>query len=613
MATQVKRVRRKRRVRSTHSTWKQIIGVRGGIYLVSVAVGFTIGFLLLTWAPRAYTTWRESGLQRQAAALLEKQDFAGAIRDAEKMLQLRGDSLAAFHILADATERQNRPDTVAWRAQIARVLPQNLDAQLNLASAALRFGQLDVARRALDKVAVQDRDEASYHVVAGWLARAQGNDAAVAEHFAAAAQREPANDLYQFNLAVLQIRSSTEETYFAARDTLGRLSNVPGFRTGSLRALLSDAVERDDLERADGLAQELQMAQKATFGDLLLCLNFYRKLDDKKFTALLEKVKPVAARSPEDIAALMNWMNTNGLAAEVLKWNEKLPPELTSEPPPAIEIAAAFTETKNWSRLQRWTRSGSWGDADYQRLAYQAYAARQSRQSAADAEYDSLWRSAERAAGEQPEREAKLARLATKWRVPVEAKQLWKRVAKHAPLRREALDSLFRIYRTENDLPELLQVTKELHDTSPAEPLLTANYARMALLLAPNTDEARRLAKQAFDAAPKDVNCVVTYAFSLYSAGRTIDGLQVLQQLALEEFEDPHNAMYAATLYVDQNELELAKPHIAVAQKGPLFPEEKKLLDEAVAKAALAAPTSAPQGTPPSPSPTPPEPEPANP
>ncbi|MBA2744495.1 MAG: hypothetical protein H0U43_09375, partial [Chthoniobacterales bacterium] len=181
------------------------------------------------------------------------------------------------------------------------------------------------------------------------------------------------------------------------------------------------------------------------------------------------------------------------------------------------------------------------------------------------------------------------------------------------PLRREALDSLFRIYRTENDLPELLQVTKELHDTSPHEPSLTANYARLALLLAPNTDEARRLAKEAFDAAPKDVSCALTYAFSLYSAGRTAEGLEVLQRLAPEEFEDPHNAVYAATLYVDQNELELAKPHIAVAQKGPLFPEEKKLLDEAVAKAALAAPTSAPQGTPPSPSPTPPEPEPAKP
>ncbi len=612
MATVVKRVRRKRRVRSAEPAWNQIFTVRGAIYLASVAVGFALGFLLLTSAPRVYGTWRESRLQKEATALLDEQDFDGAVRAGEKMLHLRRDSLAAFHILADATERQNRPDTVAWRAQIARVLPQNVDAQLNLASAALRFGELDVARKALEKVAAPDRDAAAYHVVAGWLGRAQGNDAAVEEHFAAAAQKEPGNDLYQFNLAVLRIRSSDEDTYFAARDTLERLSKVHEFRNGSLRALLNDAVARQDLERADGLAQQLQMSQKVTFADLLLCLNLYQKLDQKKFAPLLEKVKPVAARSADDIAALMNWMNTNGRAADVLKWNEKLPPELTTAPPPATAIAEAFTETKNWSRLKRWTRGGSWGDSDYRRLAYQAYAARQSRQAAADAEYDSLWRSAERAAAEEPQREANLARLATKWKLPAEAKQLWKRVAKHAPMRREALDALFRTYRAENDLPELLQVARELHETSPGEPALSANYARLALLLSPNTDGARHLAKAAFDAAPKDVNCAITYSLSLYAAGRTAEGLEILRRLPPEELDNPHVAVYAATLYLDENELDLAKPYIVAAQKAPpAFAEEKKLLDEAVAKASLMSappPTSpTPEIAPPAPSESPPQ------
>ena len=98
------------------------------------------------------------------------------------------DSLAAFYILAEASEKQNRPETVAWRAQIARLQPQDLDSQLNLASAALRFGQLDTARKALENVAPADRDRAAYHVVAGWLARAQGNDADVEQHFAAAVE-----------------------------------------------------------------------------------------------------------------------------------------------------------------------------------------------------------------------------------------------------------------------------------------------------------------------------------------------------------------------------------------------------------------------------------------
>src|SRR5439155_2936510 len=182
---------------------------------------------------------------------------------------------------------------------------------------------------------------------------------------------------------------------------------------GALRDLLNDAVERNDLASADALAQELQMSTQVTFGDYLLCLNFYRKLDEKKFAALLEKVKPVSARNVSDLGLLMDWMNNNGMAAEVLKWTEKLDGDLTSKPPAAIAVAEAFTEVKNWSRLKRWTRGGSWGDQDYLRLAYQGYGARQSRQAGADAEYNSLWRSAEKAASDQPERELILARLAT--------------------------------------------------------------------------------------------------------------------------------------------------------------------------------------------------------
>ena len=604
MTKEVKRVRRKRRVRSVRHGSGKIFSARGAVYLVSLLAGFGLGFLVLTTAPRAYSGWRESRLQKRAAELLEKQDLDGASQAAQQMLQIRPGSLAAFHILADATEKQNRAETVAWRAQIARALPHNLDAQLNLASAALRFGQLDTALRAVDNVAPQDRDKAAYHVVAGWLARAQGNDAAVEKHFAAAVEKEPENDLYQFNLAVLQIRSSQEETYFAARETLDRLSKNQAFRAGALRALLSDAIERDDLERADGLAQELQMSQKVTFSDFLLCLNLYRKLDDKKFTALLDKVKPVAARNPDDLAALMDWLNANGLAAEVLKWNDKLPPELTGAPPPSVSIAEAFAEMKNWSRLKRWTRSGTWGPSEYLRLAYQAYAARQSRQSAADVESDSLWRSAERAAGEQPDREATLARLATKWGLTIEAKQLWKRVAKHVPTRREALDNSFRIARAQNDLPELLQISRQLHESSPREPLLSATYARLALLLAPNTDEAQRLAREAYETALEDVHCVVTYAFSLYAAGRTAEGLEVLRKLSPEELSDSHNAVYAAALFVDENQLEAAKPYLSAAQKGPLHVEEKKLLDEILAK--VAPPPTAPGGPAPAPPQSPP-------
>lgn len=600
MAEHVRRVRRKRRVKRARGRHFTITAARIGICLASLVVGFAFGFALLTYGPQAFSSWRESRLMKRATELLAKEDFDGAAQAARDVLQLHRNSLAAFHVLAEASEKQNRPETVAWRAQIARLEPGNLDSQLNLASAALRFGQLDTARKALEQVPPAQRDRAAYHVVAGWLARAQGNDADVEMHFAAAVAQEPGNDLYQFNLAVLRIRAPVPEKSDEAREVLERLSKVTGFRAGSLRALLSDAVQRDELERADRFAQELQMSQQVTFSDYLLCLEFYKKLDEKKFSALLEKVKPVATRNAADLALLLDWLNKNGLGAEVLKWMDKLPAELTTNPPPAIAIADAFAEARNWSRLKRWTRSGAWGESEYLRLAYQAHASKQSRQTSSDAEFSGLWDSAERTASDKAEREINLARLASKWNLLAEAERLWLRVSKHAPMRREALDALYRIYRANNDLASLYRIAQRLHESSPNEPAAAANYARLALLVDQNPAEGHRLAKETYERAPDDVNAAMTYAFSLYGLGRTAEGIEIIKKLPPEGVLDPHAAVYAAILFLDENQVADAQEYIAVARAGPIFPEEKKLLEEAVAKASAGPsnPTAAPSPSP---------------
>jgi hypothetical protein len=266
-------------------------------------------------------------------------------------------------------------------------------------------------------------------------------------------------------------------------------------------------------------------------------------------------------------------------------------------------VAEAFAEMKNWSRLKRWTHTGSWKDEDYLRLAYQAFASRQARQSIADAEFASLWRAAERAANDQPDREIKLARLATKWNLSIEAEQLWSRVSSNPPTRREALDTLYRIYRANNEMKKLYNVLQRLHESSPNETAITANLARLGLNMDQNTLEAQKLAKEAYDRAPNDVNCAVTYAFSLYGLDRTAEGLDIIKKLPPEQLHDPHAAVYVALLLLDENQADAAREYIEVADRGPIYLEEKKLLGEAKARLAPASPTPSPSPSPPAPAP----------
>ena len=106
MAEHVRRVRRKRRVKRVRSGTLTFTPVRIAICAAALVLGFGIGFTLLTYGPQAYRGWRESRLMKSAADMLVREDFDGATRAAREVLQLHHDSLAAFHVLAEASEKQ---------------------------------------------------------------------------------------------------------------------------------------------------------------------------------------------------------------------------------------------------------------------------------------------------------------------------------------------------------------------------------------------------------------------------------------------------------------------------------------------------------------------------
>ena len=575
---------------------RQVWPARLALVAAGMAIAILLCALFFRYGLKLYANWHQTRLLQQAGSMLQHGRFTEATQTARELVAQHPDSLPALYVLAEAAEKQNLEEAISWREQIARLRPKDPDSQLNLVSAALRFGKLDLARKALDQIPANDRDRAAFHVVAGWLASAEGNFAEQEEQFAAAVKKEPKNDLYQFNLAALQIHSSDAQKKANARENLERLSKLVPYRTSAVRALLNDAVGRNDLSAADNFAQQLQMSQEVTFGDYLLCLNFYRKLDEKKFRLLLERVKPFAAKNPSDLASLIEWMNRNELTEEVVKWIEKLPAEKLNAPPAAVAVADTYAKAKNWTRLKRWTRKGMWGESDYLRVAYQAIAIRQSREGAPE-EFDKRWGAAEQSTNDRPGRELVLARLASKWDLEKESERLWHRVAENPSLRREALDALRRLYRGNNDTGKLYDVLQRLHESSPNEAPITADLARLGLNLERNIERSHALAKEAYDRAPNEVNCAVTYAFSLYRQGRSPEALAIIQGLPADQLRDPHAAVYTALMLADASQIDAAKDYVDAADHG-IYPEEKTVLEEARTKISSASAAPSPASSP---------------
>ncbi len=169
-------------------------------------------------------------------------------------------------------------------------------------------------------------------------------------------------------------------------------------------------------------------------------------------------------------------------------------------------------------------------------------------------------------------------------------------MSRNSGSRREALDALYKLYRGKNDLRKLYDVLQGLHETSPDETGISCNLARLGLNIDQNTKQAQDLAKQAYDRAPADVNCAVTYAFSLYVQGRTPEGLDIIRKLTPEATHEPHNAVYVAVLLLDLNQTDAAKEYIQAAKRGSLYVEEKRLLEDERVKISGATPN--PSATP---------------
>jgi predicted transcriptional regulator len=118
------------------------------------------------------------------------------------------------------------------------------------------------------------------------------------------------------------------------------------------------------------------------------------------------------------------------------------------------------------------------------------------------------------------------------------------------------------------------------------------------LNLADNTERSHQLAKEAYDRAPNEISCALTYAFSLYRLGRNAEALAIVQGLPTDQLQDSHAAIYVALVLMEASQLDEAKDYMAAAENGKLFPEEKKLLEEAKTKlnaaSAIPSPTEQP-------------------
>ncbi len=537
-----------------------------------------LGALLAWGGCRGCLFWTQKRLLRQAHEFLNREDLRSASLTVRQTLQINPRNVEAARLMADIAERVAFPEAILWRGRVVELDPNVPSNRVIWARTALRFGEVAVADQALLGVPPAGQRTAAYHQTVAALALTLRQIPMAEAHFLQAARLEPRNPLNSLNLAITRLQSANSKVVEAARAALQQLKTDPVLRRDALRALLADAVARGANPRALALAEELQADPSATFRDRLLHLGMLCRLKRPEFAARLQQIQVQAGDRGPDLYEVILWMNANGMAAQALAWGKTLPSRTLTQPPVALGLADSYAALRDWDGLRQAMESAHWPGMDFLRLAHLSRAILEG----GDAVSARVrWRAAVSATGGSPEALLMLAHLCQTWGWTSEIEELCWTLSQDPHWARWALITLYRQYEARRNARGLLKVVARAVELNPSDLAARNNLALLSLLLKVNTHEAGRIAREVYSEKPSNLACVSTYAFSLYSQGRTQKAIQLLEGLKPSQLENPNLAAYFGLFLASRGEIDRAQKYLKLAERARLLPEEQALLAKA--------------------------------
>lgn len=550
--------------------------------VIRISVGTLVGLIALVvlwWSGvRAYEKFEQRHLVRRAAGFLSGGDLKNAASCALRSWQIEH-NVGAARLLAEVTERVHNRSAIEWRREASQLNPSSVEDAIALATAALQYGELSMAERAFNSVPDEARDSAKFHAGTARLADARGDAEEAEKHWSRALELDPQNKTYILQVALSHLHSADSLQQAKGRAALETIRNDETLRLPATRALLGNAVLREDFrDETRAMAEQLQLYPDHTFADRLLYLGILQRMRDPQFTAQLTSVEEEAVYDTGNLATLLTWMNGAGLSGLALNFAQKLDPQQTTKWPVALALAEVRTRLSDWNGLEKALRNSNWGNFDYLRRAYLTRAFRQlGKEIAAEQE----WEAAKKLATVQPSTLSVLIRTVRDWGWKSDAVELLWQLSKFPKSEAETLHNLYRYYAHESDTQGLYRVLARLVDVEPENATVQNNFSQIALLLNVDLDRARKIAAKLYNAHKDKPEFVSTYAFSWYSRGQAKQAVQIMSGLPANQIETANISVYYGIFLAASGESKRAQDYLARSRDAALLPEEKALVERA--------------------------------
>jgi Flp pilus assembly protein TadD len=220
---------------------------------------------------------------------------------------------------------------------------------------------------------------------------------------------------------------------------------------------------------------------------------------------------------------------------------------------------------------------------NYYRLALESLARRSLGQNTSST---AAWQKAVRLAETEHRLDSlsRLAQAANSWHWTSEHIEVLEKITTAFPKEKWAIDQLMTQLYAQGDTRGIQTFLTRVQASDPTDARLKNNLANVSLLRNSEVEKANRLAKEAYDAMPKNPFYASTYAYSLLLQNRRDDALKVLAGVKADYLRIPSVAAYYGVVEAQCGHNDIAKDPLTRADAARLLPEEKELVRRAIAR-----------------------------
>ncbi len=459
----------------------------------------------------------------------------------------------------------------------AEVSKWELSYVLGWAAAAILADKLDDADKAMELVPAPFVDESSLaQRIKGELYRRRGRLSEARDCFEVALKLDGPVAVDEVPLGIILLQAKDAAVRNRGLSMLQKYTEHPEFGAAALRALLADALVRNDTPQMLKWGQALRRNAGCLITDIPNCLGALSRADEQAFKLVLVELQKAHATDANFAALLMGWLNQIGRAEEALSWARTLPNAMTSLPPLAVSVAETLRQLKNWRELKEWIQLHDFGEElQFMGWAYGLCASIELSQQAREQE---LWNTLKAHCQSNGAHALFAANALYSWGLHTQAVNLFKIAVEVPGAEIQALGALARHYQVQRDASGQYDAFRRLYSLRSHDADISNNYAYFSAVMDKDSSNAERLARDNVEHHPDNLIFRSTLAFVLGVKGSYAEAHDVLRPVEKQWKESEGIAFAYGLILAKTGKKDEARVVLATLDAGTLTKQEAELL-----------------------------------